>query len=451
MRPFKSPASLATALLLIGIAGTTRAVPPGDLALTPVITTVIQQPIAVRNAADGSNRLFIVGRNGQIWIRSAAGTMLSTPFLNIGPGGTAPPLGFSVTNEGGLLGLAFHPNYATNRQFYISYTDGNEDAQVVRYLAQAGNPSLADTSTAQIVLRVDSDETYHLGGDIHFGPGGFLYIARGESKTPCDRAQTLRPSQLPANDDNDPLCPADPAFSNAGGNPNSRALQGKILRIDVSTTTPAGANELCASSAGGAANYAIPAGNPYAGSAGTAGNCDEIWAYGLRNPFRFSFDRSNGDMIIGDVGEGDMEEVDFEAATSPGGRNYGWRCVEGTLPTGQCTPPVGAIAPILTYTHAANAGPCASITGGFRYRGAIAGMDGLYFYSDYCSGKIQYGTFNGSTWTATLWQNGTDLMHTSFGEDEAGELYLAEINNDRVLKFTSASVPTSLIFANGFE
>ena len=122
------------------------------------------------------------------------------------------------------------------------------------------------------------DETYHLGGDIHFGPGGYLYIARGEGKTPCDRAQTLRPAQLPANDDNDPLCPADPAFSNAGGNPNSRALQGKILRIDVNATTPAGSNELCASSAGGSANYAIPPGNPYAGSAGTAGNCDEIWA-----------------------------------------------------------------------------------------------------------------------------------------------------------------------------
>ncbi|HRA38352.1 MAG TPA: PQQ-dependent sugar dehydrogenase, partial [Pseudomonadota bacterium] len=130
------------------------AVPPGDLTLTPVVTTVIAQPIAVRNAADGSNRLFIVGRNGQVWIRSAAGTMLSTPFLNIGPGGTAPPSGFTVSNEGGLLGLAFHPNYESNRQFYISYTDANGDAQVVRYLAQAGNPSIADTSTAQIVLRV---------------------------------------------------------------------------------------------------------------------------------------------------------------------------------------------------------------------------------------------------------------------------------------------------------
>ena len=434
------------AAVLVACALPALAVPPGDLTLTPVVTTVIAQPIAVRNAADGSNRLFIVGRNGQVWIRSAAGTMLSTPFLNIGPGGTAPPSGFTVSNEGGLLGLAFHPNYESNRQFYISYTDANGDAQVVRYLAQAGNPSIADTSTAQIVLRVDQDETYHIGGDIHFGPGGYLYIARGEGKTPCDRAQTLRPAQLPANDDNDPLCPADPAFSNSGGNPNSRALQGKILRIDVNATTPAGSNELCASSAGGSANYAIPPGNPYAGSAGTAGNCDEIWAYGLRNPFRFSFDRATGDMYIGDVGEGDMEEVDFEPASSTGGRNYGWFGCEGTI--GNCA---GSVAPILTYTHIANNGPCASITGGFRYRGAIAGMDGLYFYSDYCSGRIQYGTFNGSTWSATLWQNGTDLMHTSFGEDEAGELYLAEINNDRVLKFTSASAPASLVFANGFE
>lgn len=432
---------------LTAAAFSAQADPPADLALTPVITTVIGQPIAVRNAADGSNRLFVVGRYGQVWIRTAAGTMLSTPFLNIGASGTAPPSGFGVANEGGLLGLAFHPNYESNRQFYISYTDANGDTQVVRYLAQAGNPNLADTASAQIVLRVDQDNSYHVGGDLHFGPNGYLYIARGDgSITPCNRAQTLRPAQLPAFDNAAPECPADAAFTNAGGNPNSRALQGKLLRIDVNATTPAGANELCASNANGSANYAIPPGNPYAGSAGTAGNCDEIWAYGLRNPFRFSFDRATGDLYIGDVGESTIEEVDYEPAGSPGGRNYGWSPCEGTI--GNCA---GTTPPILTYTHVANAGPCASITGGFRYRGAIAGMDGLYFYSDYCSGRIQYATFNGSTWSSQLWQNGTDLMHTSFGEDEAGELYLAEINNDRILKFTSASAPTSLIFANGFE
>jgi len=446
MRPSRIRSCGAVAALAAA-AFSAQADPPGDLALTPVITTVIGQPIAVRNAADGSNRLFVVGRYGQIWIRTAAGTMLSTPFLNIGSGGTAPPSGFGVANEGGLLGLAFHPNYESNRQFYISYTDANGDTQVVRYLAQAGNPNLADTASAQIVLRVDQDNSYHVGGDLHFGPNGYLYIARGDgSITPCNRAQTLRPAQLPAFDNAAPECPADAAFTNAGGNPNSRALQGKLLRIDVNATTPAGANELCASNANGSANYAIPPGNPYAGSAGTAGNCDEIWAYGLRNPFRFSVDRATGDLFIGDVGESTIEEVDYEPANSPGGRNYGWSPCEGTI--GNCA---GTTPPILTYTHVANAGPCASITGGFRYRGAIAGMDGLYFYSDYCSGRIQYATFNGSTWSSQLWQNGTDLMHTSFGEDEAGELYLAEINNDRILKFTSASAPASLIFANGFE
>lgn len=434
---------------LCALAATAQGDPPGDLALVPVVTGGIGSPIAIRNAGDGTNRLFILGRNGQIWIKPAAsGTVLTPPFLNIGAGGTPPPFGLGFSGEGGLLGLAFHPNYETNRRFYIGYTDTNNDTVIVRYTAQAANPSLADTASAQVVLRVDQDSAFHKGGDLQFGPDGFLYIALGDGAggsgiDACQRAQTLRPAQLdPPGQQSD--CQVDANFTSTGGNGNSRALLGKILRIDVDATTPAGANELCASSAGGSANYAIPASNPFAGTAVTAGNCDEIWAYGLRNPFRFSFDRTTGDMFIGDVGESAVEEVNFQAAGTLVARNYGWPQCEGNV--GSCG---SSIAPILTYTHASNAGPCASITGGFRYRGNILGFGGTYVFSDYCSGKVRFGTFSGSSWSFTQFVDGPDLQHTSFGEDEAGELYLAEINGDRILKFSSAAV--DVVFRNDFE
>ncbi|UXI66886.1 PQQ-dependent sugar dehydrogenase [Tahibacter amnicola] len=439
--------SLISRLLfgLCAISPFAMAAPPGDLALTPVVTSGIGSPIAIRHAGDGSGRLFIAGRYGQIWIKPAgSSSVLATPFINLS--GTAP-FGLSISGEGGLLSMAFHPNYASNRLFYVHYTDGSGDTAVVRYTASAANPNIADTATAQVVIRIDQDSNYHKGGDLHFGPDGYLYVslgdgAGGNGTDGCNRAQTLRPSQLAANDANHSDCPADAAFTNSGGSTRSRALLGKILRIDVNQTTAAGTNELCAANANGSANYGIPAGNPYAGTAGTAGNCDEIWAYGLRNPFRFSFDRQTGQMFIGDVGESQMEEIDM-AAPGTGGVNYGWDLCEGT--SGNCA---GSTPPILTYTHTANAGPCASVTGGVRYRGAISGMSGTYIYADFCSGRIHFGVQNGGTWSSTQWQDGTDLLYTGFGEDEAGEVYLTEMDGDRVLRFTSSQ--TDVIFADGF-
>ena len=415
---------------------------PGDLALTPAITSGTGNPVAVRHAGDGTGRLFVVDRYGTIYVRlPGSPTPVGTPFLNISS------LVF-VGGEGGLLGLAFHPNYEANRQFYVHYSDTNSDAVVARYTASMANPNVADAASAQIVLRVDQDGAFHKGGDLHFGPDGMLYISLGDGGTDppgdCNRSQTLRPSQLPANDGNHPDCPADANFTNSGGNADSRALQGKILRIDVNGTTAAGANELCASApATGAANYAIPSGNPFAGTAGTPGNCDEIWHYGLRNPFRFSFDRTTGDMFIGDVGAGTQEEID-RAPAATGGLNFGWDQCEGTV--GNCP---GATPPILTYTHIANAGPCASITGGFRYRGSIGGFAGTYVYADYCSGRILFGTESGGNWTPSQFQVGPQFEYATFGEDEAGELYLAELNNGRVLRFTSTQV--NLILRDGFE
>lgn len=410
---------------------------PDDLALTPVISNVIGSPIAIRNAGDGSGRLFVVGRDGRIWIKPASAAVLGTPFLNIDPL-------VSTAGEGGLLGLTFDAAYASNRRFYVSYTDNNNDTVIARYLASLADPNVADPASATVLLRVDQGSSFHKGGDLHVGLDGYLYIALGDGaegsgRDDCNRAQSLTPQHVIDND-SDADCTADGGFV---GNVRSRALMGKILRIDVDATTSPGSNELCAANADGSAPYAIPATNPYAGSNGGAGRCDEIFAYGLRNPFRFSVDRQTGDRFIGDVGESAMEEVDFIAAASPGGINFGWPQCEGTL--GTCA---GSTAPILIDDHSVNAATC-SITGGFRYRGAIAGLQGTYIFSDYCSGQIRFATQSGGVWSATLWNTGGMFQHTSFGEDEDGELYLTEIQSDRVLRFTSAQVNT--IFVHGFE
>ena len=426
---------------------------PADLALEPWITGV-GSPMTVRHAGDGSGRLFVVDRYGRIRIRppGVATGVLPTAFLDISSGA---PHGFSMSGEGGFLGLAFHPDYASNRYFYVHYTSADGDATVVRYQARADNPNIADPASATVILRADQDTAYHRGGDLQFGADGFLYISLGDSGggnsyDGCNRAQTLDPADLAANDGNHSDCPADGAFTSSGGNPDSRALLGKILRIDVDAATAAGANELCAANSNGSAPYSIPPGNPFAGAAGGSGNCDEIWAYGLRNPFRFSIDRANGDLYIGDVGESAMEEVDRIAAGS-GGINLGWDACEGTSPTpgsGGCG---GYTAPILTYTHASNGGPCSSITGGVRYRGAISDLQGKYVYADYCSGKIHIATQGGSGWTSALWDTGPELNYTGFGEDEAGELYLASINQDTVYRFVSDGTDPDLVFVDGFD
>jgi glucose/arabinose dehydrogenase len=412
---------------------------PADLDMVPYITGA-SSPMTVRNAGDGSQRLFVVDRYGKIRVRlPGAGTdVLPAAFLDISSGA---PYGFSMSGEGGFLGLAFDPLFTQNHYFYVHYTSADGDATVVRYTARTDNPNLADPASAFVILRVDQDTPYHRGGDLQFGLDGYLYISLGDSAggnsyDGCNRAQTLNPAGLAANDGNHPECLSDPSFTGNGGNPDSRALLGKILRIDVHATTPAGGNELCGSNSDGSANYAIPSSNPYAGGTGGSGNCDEIWDYGLRNPFRFSVDRSNGDLYIGDVGEGDMEEIDYASAGS-GGLNFGWDRCEGTVPTpgGDCSDP-GFVAPILTYTHSENGGPCAAVTGGVRYRGSIAELQGKYVYADYCSGRILIATNSGG-WSGALWRTGSELNYTGFGEDEQGELYLTAINEDTVYRFVS--------------
>ncbi len=410
-------------------------------AFVAYITSGLSNPIGIMHAGDGSGRVFIIQQSGTV--RVVVNNVLQTPPLltlrNSAPitqcrAAPASPLanvGFTNGGERGLLGLAFHPNFASNGQVFVSFTDSSGDSYVSRYTMAdptANVMTTTDLESCVTVVRVDQDYSNHNGGGIAFGPDGYLYFGLGDGGDggdPCERGQTISPTQLAANDGNDFGCPSDASFTGSGGNSNSRALLGSMLRLDIDASTPAGANGLCASAAGGSANYAIPANNPYVG-ADPATGCDEIWAWGLRNPWRWSFDRATGDLFIGDVGQGTQEEVSFEPAASSGGLNFGWNLCEGTaFHAGSGCGTVGLTAPIITYAR--SGGRCA-ITGGYRYRGPVLDVQGRYFFADYCSQQIWTSTFNGATWTqpvgGTPFQTMGDLV-TSFGEDEVGHLYVA--------------------------
>ncbi len=392
-------------LLLQGLAGPVGAVPPDDLVLVEVISGLVS-PVAVRHAGDGRGRLFIVEQAGVIRIWDG-NQMFPMPFLNI----------TSIVESGGeqgLLGLAFHPNYASNGYFYVNYTydpgPGLDRTRIARYSVSAGNPDVADT-TETVLLEIEQDFSNHNGGDIHFGPDGYLYIGMGDG--------------------------------GSGGDPNNRAqdrtqLLGKMLRIDVDGAVRSGRGEI--TGCGLEANYDIPVDNPFVGD-GNA--CDEIWAYGIRNPWRFSFDRLTGALFIGDVGQNMWEEVDLQPAASSGGETDGGRCYEGTheFNLSGCTGPF--VDPILEYQHLS--GRC-SVTGGYAYRGhGISGFDGTYIYGDYCTGEIWFATPGGG-WSAVQWAN-TSLGISTFGEDEDGEIYIADLFGGTVSRFESPST----IFVDGFE
>jgi len=316
------------------------------------------------------DRLFLVGQQGSIRILDGA-TVRPTPFLDVSSL-------ILFAGERGLLGLAFHPSYATNRVFFIHYTNTANAMVLARYQVSASDPNVADPDTAEILLTVPQPFGNHKGGQIRFGPDGYLYVALGDG--------------------------------GAGGDPqdhgqNLSSLLGKLLRLDID----------------GAAPYAIPAGNPFVSLAGAR---PEIWATGLRNPWRFSFDRATGDLFIADVGQNGWEEINQQPAAGGGGRNYGWRRMEGR----HCFNPASGcqdgtlVEPIIEYSHAIGC----STTGGFRYRGSsLAGYGGTYVFSDYCNGIIS-GAAPGSqgTWTVTQLLD-TPYLVSTFGEDATGELYMA--------------------------
>ena len=346
------------------------------------VVSGLTQPIFITNAGDGSERLFIVERAGFIRILKD-GNVLPTPFLNIQ----------SIVNhsgsEQGLLALAFHPNYKTNGRFYTVHT--REDGALVlsRFVRSAANPDRANVNSRLTLLTLPHP-TYqnHNGGTLAFGPDGYLYWSTGDGGGGGD------------------------PFNNAQ---NRNVLLGKILRLDVDHTDPG-------------KNYAIPTSNPFYNMTNRRG---EIWAYGLRNPWRLSFDRQTGDLFIGDVGQSQQEEIDFQSAGSAGGQNYGWRVMEGTLcfnPSTGCNQS-GKVLPVAEYSHSLGC----SVTGGYIYRGTFyPDMQGQYFYSDYCSG-ILFSLYNdpGNGWTVTQVED-TPYSITSFGEDEQGELYFNDYNNGTI-------------------
>tara|TARA_R110002020_G_scaffold137556_3_gene306891 strand:- start:1425 stop:2795 length:1371 start_codon:yes stop_codon:yes gene_type:complete len=324
-------------------------------------------PLSLQHAGD--DRLFIVEKGGKIKIVQADGTVNTTPFLDIS--------GIISTNgERGLLGLAFHPDYSNNGYFYVNYTNTSGNTQISRFSVDSSNPDLADPSSELFLLGYNQPASNHNGGNLAFGPDGYLYIASGDGGANADRGQDLN------------------------------TLLGKILRIDVDTQS-------------GGNNYGIPPDNPFVGDPNAL---DEIWAYGLRNPWRFSFDFTENNIWIADVGQTNIEEIN-RAGTNEAGLNYGWRCYEGsqTFNTQGCPPMSEFTFPIAEYTH--TNGNC-SITGGYVYRGSVySDIAELYFFADFCSGMIgtvdssgnlvDYGDFSGS-WV-------------SFGEDINKELYIISL------------------------
>ena len=378
---------LVTSVVFLMTAGLCRASSAGeatprvaalpDIALELVVSD-IGDPVAITHAGDGSGRLFITLQPGQIIIYDGT-QVLPAPFLDIRSI-------VSCCGERGLLSVAFHPDYENNGFFYVNYTDNLGDTVIARYTV-SGDPNLADLSSALVLLNISQPFGNHNGGQLQFGPDGYLYIGMGDG--------------------------------GSGGDPGNRAqdlndLLGKMLRINVDGAEP----------------YEIPATNPFVGNPQAR---DEIWALGLRNPWRFSFDRLTGDLFIGDVGQSSWEEVDFQAASSAGEENYGWRLMEGSScfnPPNNCNDGT-LILPVAEYDHAL--GNC-SITGGYGYRGArYPELAGIYFYGDYCSGRIWGFTTEASELLDT------SLSITSFGEDEEGELYVADIDpNGAIYRIVSA-------------
>lgn len=417
----------------------TSALWAGDPApLNPVYTTIesgFSSAVAVRNAGDGSDRLFVVEQGGRIKIIKN-GSTLATPFLNIDP----------LTNGGGergLLGLAFHPNYAVNGFFYVNYTNTSGDTIIARYSVSGGDPDVADDSTALKIISIDQDFSNHNGGDLHFSPAdGYLYIGMGDGGSgndPCRRGQTKDPDDIISGISNGENCDVDQAFLNQGGDANSRALLGAMLRLDVDNP---GVN--VSDACGEGVNYGIPADNPFSDA---NNDCGEIWAWGLRNPYRWGFDRATGDLFIGDVGQGSREEVDYQPATSNGGENYGWVCREGFIatPGANCTAP-NAVDPIIDYISTTRC----SVIGGYPYRGPENTWQGTYLYGDYCTGEIFWSTNNGGIWSdlQVLTDTSDNFNFTGFGEDEAGNLYY--VSTGSVIQINDANYE-DLIFDNGFE
>lgn len=345
-----------------------------SITLAPIVTSGLSQPLYLTHAGD--DRLFVVEKGGTIRI-IRAGVLAAEPFLNISDRVN------SGASERGLLGLAFHPGYGENGRFFVNYT-GQSGNTVISAFQTSADPDRADPDSELILLTIPQPYPNHNGGLLKFGPDGYLYVGMGDG--------------------------------GAAGDPhnhgqNGATLLGAMLRLDVDAQ-------------GNGANYAIPADNPFITEGSTR---NEIWANGLRNPWRFSFDRLTGDLYIADVGQNRLEEISFLAAGTPGGANFGWNVMEGSecYGRGGCDP-AGLVLPLYEYANAS--GRC-SITGGYVYRGEqFPALRGGYFFGDYCSGEVWrlVGTAVDTVEVTRVAQ--TNARIASFGEDAQGELYIIDIS-----------------------
>jgi glucose/arabinose dehydrogenase len=379
--------------LIVAIAFAAAALGPGagpTQALSGSLTLVaggFAKPLFVAEPPDGSGRLFVVEQGGRIRIVKN-GSVLGTPFLDIS-------WAVSTASEQGLLGLAFHPKFATNRKFYVNFTRANGDTAINEYRASSSNADVADMSTRRRIITIAQPYANHNGGHMTFGRDGYLYIATGDG--------------------------------GSAGDPGNRAqrvdtLLGKILRIDINGTL-------------GSRQYRIPKSNPWVGKTGR----NEIWSRGLRNPWRFSFDRSTGDLWIGDVGQSRYEEIDRSSASvgAGKGKNFGWRVLEGNAcyrPSSGCDRS-GKVSPVVVYGRTDGC----SVTGGYVYRGSASpALVGRYVFGDYCSGKIWTIANRAKRPATKQLLIDTNLNISSFGEDAAGELYVVDLKGG-VYRLTASS------------
>lgn len=360
-----------------------ESIPSIDTLAFETVVDGLARPLYVTHAGDDSGRLFILEQGGLIKAWNGEET---TIFMDISSLVSQEALA-PVYTERGLLGLAFHPDYAENGTFFVNYTDLNGGTVIARYQVSA-NPDVADTGSAEIIFTQNQPYANHNGGHMAFDADGYLYVSLGDGGSAGD-----------------PL--------SAGQNP--LLLLGTIMRLDVNGET----------------GYAIPDDNPFVGSDEGA---DEVWSYGWRNPWRFSFDRATDDMYIGDVGQAQWEELNFESADSTGGLNYGWNLFEATTVYAGGGDPDVMVQPFAEYNH----GNGCSVTGGYLYRGEqLPDWEAVYFYGDYCTGVMwtAYRT-DAETWVSDILID-TDYQISSFGEDEAGELYIVHYGGS-VLKIVPA-------------
>ncbi|MCC6453651.1 MAG: PQQ-dependent sugar dehydrogenase [Caldilineaceae bacterium] len=405
---------LVTTAFALGLLGIMNAyASPGAVTWPAIHLRLIEDgfnnPIEVTHANDGSNRLFVLERGGLVHIVQD-GQRLTTPFLDISD------RVFITCGECGLLGIAFPPNFAEEGYFFVNYIsktnqvppdtgDPNtiHDTVIARFHI-SDDPNVADAASEEPILKINQPASNHNGGHILFGPDEYLYIGMGDGGEGGD------------------------FFDNAQ---NPASLHGKILRIEVGAT----------------GTYTVPADNPFVD---TQGFRDEIWAWGLRNPWRFHFDRATGDLYIADVGQGNYEEINHIAAADigNGGQNYGWPIVEGNV----CYPPGGAqdcdrtglTAPVIIYDHAN--GDC-SVTGGFVYASLDPNQAPIYLYGDFCTGRIWGMQKDGAAWATSELLN-TDFRITTFGDDETGNVYVVSYDGGEIYQIdeplpTATPLPTA--------